>query len=137
LTNTSLSDNLIPNKEVDMKTISVLIVIAALVLSITSFVCANEPKDKVARGVANVFGSVLEVPQNIDIEWKQSNNAGIGIFTGLFKGMFWGVARGFSGLWDIVTFPFPSPHDYNSIIQPEYVKRGVQTHFLTDDQNAK
>lgn len=119
-----------------MKKFSLLVLIAVLMLSFAAPAFATDPKDKLFRGAANVFSSLLEVPQNIDIEWKKSNNAGVGIFTGLFKGFFWGVARLSSGVWDVVTFPFPKPSGYNSIIQPEYVQRGVQTHFLSDDQNA-
>jgi len=120
-----------------MRIYLVLLVIVSLFLSFVTPVFANEPKDKLSRGTANVLSALLEVPQNIDIEWKQSKNASVGIFTGFFKGSFWGAARCVSGLWDIVTFAFPKPADYNSIIQPEYVKRGVQTHFLSDEQEAK
>jgi putative exosortase-associated protein (TIGR04073 family) len=124
-------------KEVDMRIFIVLVVIGSLFLSFLMPAFANEPKDKLSRGVANVLSAILEVPQNIDIEWKLSKNAGIGMFTGLFKGLFWGAARCGSGLWDIVTFPFPKPSDYNSVIQPEYVQRGVQTHFITDQPKTK
>jgi putative exosortase-associated protein (TIGR04073 family) len=120
-----------------MKRFFIVAVIGVLLLSIASPVWATEPKDKLSRGTANVLAAFLEVPQNIDIEWKQSNNAAVGLFGGLFKGLFWSLARGVSGLWDVVTFAFPSPIDYKSIIQPEYVQRGVQTHFLSDEQNVK
>jgi putative exosortase-associated protein (TIGR04073 family) len=120
-----------------MKKFIVLAVIGALFLSFVLPAFANEPKDKLSRGVVNVLSAVLEVPQNIDIEWKLSKNAAIGMFAGLFKGLFWGASRGVSGLWDLITFPFPKPADYNSIIQPEYVQRGVQTHFITDAQKVK
>jgi putative exosortase-associated protein (TIGR04073 family) len=131
-----LSVNLI-KKEVDMRIFIVLVVIGSLFLSLALPAFANEPKDKLSRGVVNVLSAVLEVPQNIDIEWKLSKNAAIGMFTGLFKGLFWGASRGVSGLWDILTFPFPKPTDYNSVIQPEYVQRGVQTHFITDVAKTK
>ncbi|MDD5594955.1 MAG: exosortase system-associated protein, TIGR04073 family [Candidatus Omnitrophica bacterium] len=117
-----------------MRIFVALVVIGSLVLSFMAPVFANEPKDKISRGVVNVLSSVLEVPQNIDIEWKQSKNAVIGVFAGTLKGLFWGVSRCVSGLWDLVSFPFPKPNNYNSVIQPEYVQRGVQTHFLTDVQ---
>lgn len=113
-----------------MKTFLILAVAVAVCFGILSSVFANEPKDKLFRGTANVLSALLEVPQNIDIEWKQSNNAAVGIFAGAVKGLFWGVARGVSGLWDIVTFPFPKPADYDSVIQPEYIQRGEQTHFI-------
>ena len=113
-----------------MRIAFVLLLVTALFLSFTAPVFANEPKDKLSRGAANILSALVEIPQNIDIEWKQSKNAGVGIFTGFFKGLFWGCARLASGVWDVATFPFPKPTDYGSIIQPEYVQRGVQTHLL-------
>lgn len=120
-----------------MRKILVTVMLVLLILSFLAPAFANEPKEKLTRGLANVLSAVIEIPQNIDIEWKLSKNAGVGIFTGFFKGMFWGVARCASGLWDIVTFPFPKPVDYNSVIQPEYVQRGVQTHFIIDQPKTK
>ncbi|HOW36442.1 MAG TPA: exosortase system-associated protein, TIGR04073 family [Candidatus Omnitrophota bacterium] len=120
-----------------MKILVALVVCGALCFSLVTSASAGEPKDKLARGATNVLSAVLEIPQNIDTEWKESKNAGIGIVVGLFKGLFWGVARGASGVWDIVTCPIPNPENYGSVIQPEYVKRGVQTHFLSDEQKVK
>lgn len=115
-----------------MRTFLILVIIVTFCFGLLTPVFANDPKDKLFRGAANVLSAPLEVPQNIDLEWKQSNNAAVGIFAGFVKGLFWGLARGVSGLWDVVTFPFPKPADYNSVIQPEYVKRGVQSHFLNN-----
>ena len=115
-----------------MRKFLVLVVLLVVCFGLLKPVFATEPGEKLARGVSNVLSAVLEVPQNIDIEWKASNNAGVGIVAGFFKGAFWGVSRAVSGLWDIVSFPFPKPVDYGSIIQPEYLTRGEQTHFLSD-----
>jgi len=113
-----------------MKKALILAVIGVLFLSFITPVFANEPKDKLSRGVANILSALVEIPQNIDIEWKQSKNAGIGILTGFFKGLGWACARFGSGAWDVLTFAFPKPDNYNSVIQPEYVQRGVQSHFM-------
>lgn len=117
-----------------MKRALILVVIGSLFISLITPVFANEPKDKLSRGVANVLSAPLEILQNIDIEWKLSNNAATGIFAGLFKGLAWTCGRLMSGAWDILTFALPKPKDYNSIIQPEYVQRGVQSHFLNQEQ---
>ncbi len=52
-----------------MRTFGVLAVILALCFGFIAPVFANEPKDKLLRGTANVLSAALEVPQNIDIEW--------------------------------------------------------------------
>jgi putative exosortase-associated protein (TIGR04073 family) len=117
-----------------MKACAILLVLVALCFSFMAPAFANEPKDKICRGTANLFSGFLEVPQNIDIEWKKCNPV-TGTVTGLFKGLFWGIARTVSGVWDIITFPFPSPDKYDSAIQPEYVQRGIQTHFIGEQQS--
>lgn len=82
---------------------------------------AKTPADKLARGIANVATGLLEVPQTIGQEWKESNNAAVGIFAGFFKGMVQGVIRTASGLWDVLTFPAAIPKDYEPLYRPDYV----------------
>jgi len=113
-----------------MKRTAGILLCLVLVLSSSAPAFANDPKGKLTRGLANTLSAILEVPQNIDIEWKAGNNAAVGCFTGPFSGIFWGVSRLVSGAWDILTFPFPQPAGYESVIQPEYVQRDVQTHFI-------
>ncbi len=117
-----------------MRIAAIVVMVCVLVSGVCVGAFANEPKDKLSRGVANVFSSVLEIPQNIDTEWKESKNAVVGCLAGTFKGLFWGLARAASGLWDVATFAFPLPEEYGSIIQPEYVQRGQQTHLVTDKE---
>ncbi|OIO33025.1 MAG: hypothetical protein COX96_06775 [Candidatus Omnitrophica bacterium CG_4_10_14_0_2_um_filter_44_9] len=105
-----------------MKKLLLVMLVIFMVFGMVSVNYAGTPGDKLARGIANVpVGALLEIPKNIGIEWKNSKNAGIGIFCGLFKGMAMGVGRLGSGLWDILTFPVSAPKDYEPLIKPNLV----------------
>ncbi len=104
-----------------MKKVLALVVIAVMVFSLAAPAFAKTPSDKLARGIGNVATGVLEVPQTIGQEWKKSNNAAVGIFCGLFKGIAQAVARTGSGLWDVITFPLALPKDYEPLYHPDYV----------------
>ena len=51
-----------------MKKVLVLALLGVFLLSFMAPVFANEPKDKLSRGAANVFSALFEIPQNIDLE---------------------------------------------------------------------
>ena len=113
-----------------MRILLVLILLVTLCASFIPMAYAKTPGDKLTRGIANALSGGLEVPKNIDEEWKASKNAAVGIFAGLFKGICWGMARTFSGLWDVLTFPFPLPKDYDSVVLPEYLWSTEHTHLI-------
>jgi len=105
-----------------MKKMLIVVLAVVMVLGMVSVNYAGTPSEKLSRGIANVpVGAFLEIPKNIDLEWKNSKNAGIGIFCGLFKGIAMGIGRLGSGLWDILTFPAAVPKDYEPLIKPNLV----------------
>ena len=109
-------------KEVPMKKMALLVLAVAVLVSVSNLAYAKTPSDKLSRGIANVLGGeLLEVPKNIDLEWKGSKNAAVGIFCGLFKGVAMAVARLGSGMWDVLTFPAAVPKDYEPFLKPDYV----------------
>ena len=88
------------------------------------------PMMKLARGIANVALSPLELP----IAWNETNNelGGVaGLFYGTLKGVCCIFARVGVGVVDIVTFPFPLPNcpddpngygsGYGPILTPAWV----------------
>ena len=113
-------------------------------IAVFSVVCAgnvsaaenNEPQwlmrpvEKLARGIANVALSPVELP----IAWNEVNNeqGGVaGLFYGTLKGVCCIFARIGVGIVDIVTFPFPLPNcpddpngygsGYGPILTPAWV----------------
>ena len=104
-----------------MKRLLIGVLVLIVLLSMTPISFAKTPADKLSRGIANIPGGLLEIPKNIDQEWKNSKNATIGIVVGLAKGLVMGVARMGSGLYDILTFPAALPKDYEPLMKPDMV----------------
>jgi len=79
--------------------------------------------------MANVATAPLEIVHDVSIHTQRGVQAGQYPFTafpeGLVKGLVTGTARTLlrlaSGLYDIVTFPFEAPPNYDSLIQPPSV----------------
>jgi len=103
------------------KILSVSLILVLTFGFITPLFAAENPGEKLSRGAANVISCPLEIPKQIDIEWKASDNAAIGIVTGLFKGLAFGVGRLCSGLYDVITFPANIPKEYEPLMKPDYV----------------
>ncbi|MCL5269758.1 MAG: exosortase system-associated protein, TIGR04073 family [bacterium] len=75
---------------------------------------------KLGRGVTNVLTCWVEVPRNIAIEWERTDPV-TGFIMGTVQGVGWGFARFATGVYDTVTFPFPVPPGYVSMLDPEFV----------------
>ena len=88
---------------------------------------ATNPGEKLVRGVANIVTAPIEIAKQIDIEWKESakegsaRNVTMGVFGGFFKGVAYAIGRVGSGAWDIVSFPFKVPADYEPVMKPDFV----------------
>ena len=89
---------------------------------------ASHPKNsiqKLKRGIVNVVTAPIEIAKGIDEGWKssaeESKPTGKGIITGFFKGIVHTVGRMGSGIWDIVSFPFETPANYEPLMKPDYV----------------
>jgi len=92
---------------------------------------ADNPTQKFGRGVANIVTAPVEIAKQVDQEWKKSSenkkNTGIGVVKGFVKGLAFTVGRFSSGLWDVVTFPFQTPKDYEPLMKPDYVLQKEET----------
>jgi putative exosortase-associated protein (TIGR04073 family) len=76
--------------------------------------------DKLGRGLSNIFFSIIEVPRNIHLTTEEQSLLA-GWTVGFGKGLGYMVMRMGVGVYEVVTFPFPLPKDYEPVIQPEYV----------------
>ncbi len=75
---------------------------------------------KLGRGVSNVLLGWIEIPRNIAREWRKTDPF-TGTILGSIKGVGWTVARTLAGVYEIVSFPFPVPGDYDPIMKPEFI----------------
>ena len=75
---------------------------------------------KLGRGVINVFTGWVEIPKRV-IETSQASGTAAGWTWGLLRGVGHGFVRTAAGFYEVFTFPFPAPPDYQPVIQPEFV----------------
>ena len=75
---------------------------------------------KLTRGVVNLVTGWVEIPKRIH-ETSIQSGAAAGFTWGLLRGVGYGFIRTAAGAYEVVTFPFPAPPNYEPVIQPEYV----------------
>ena len=75
---------------------------------------------KLTRGAVNVLTGWVEIPKRIQ-ETSQDAGPFAGFTWGLLRGVGYGFIRTAAGGYEVLTFPFPAPPDYEPVIQPEYV----------------
>lgn len=103
--------------------LSVLIVL--LIRFATVALAGEEPiagtaAQKAVRGLGNAaLGVPLEIPKTVYYATLEDGPV-YGLTVGVLEGLSWGIARTLTGVYEIVTFPFPIPDAYRSIYQPQY-----------------
>jgi putative exosortase-associated protein (TIGR04073 family) len=106
--------------------VTVTAVVAAALLVACPLTSSAEPMEsngmvkKAMRGATNTVTGWVEIPKRIH-ETTVASGYGTGFTWGLLRGLGYGFIRTAAGLYELVTFPFPAPPGYESVIQPEYV----------------
>lgn len=92
-----------------------------LIFSVPSAFAAQTPDTlftKLGRGLANIATCPLEIIiQPIRIASIDQKPA-VAWTGGLFQGVYFTLARAVTGVYDVVTFPFPLPRKYRPIFWP-------------------
>ena len=103
-----------------MKRFVAVLTITGLILSSALPAYADNPARKLGRGVANVLTFVFEIPKGMgDVREKKGIIAGL--TWGICQGAFNAVKRAAVGAYEIGTFPFPGPENYQPILKdPEF-----------------
>ena len=101
-------------------------VLISLILTCSAPSAHAEPMDagkaftKLGRGAVNLFTGWVEIPKRIQ-ETSLVSGAWSGFTWGLLRGLGYGFIRTAAGGYEVITFPFPAPPDYEPVIQPEFV----------------
>lgn len=74
---------------------------------------------KFGRGMAAITTGFLELPGNI-VQESRTNGVASGATIGFAMGLGKIVVRTLTGVWDVVTAPFPVPSDFEPMLQPEF-----------------
>ena len=89
------------------------LVIICCTLIIPGVAHAQDPVEKVGRGLTNVLSGWIELPKQIHLG-LHSDHPVAGVGWGLIKGTGLAVMRIGVGLYEAVTFPIPFPRGYAS-----------------------
>ncbi|MDD5645378.1 MAG: exosortase system-associated protein, TIGR04073 family [bacterium] len=107
-----------------MKRVAIAVLVTTLFLGMCVPAFAetntNNAGRKLCRGIANIATGWVEIIRT-PYEESMATNPIRGLTVGLFKGIVMAIARTGSGAFDVVTFPFPFPNDYDSLVTPEFV----------------
>ena len=98
------------------KSIIILIIISVFFVTLSY----AGPFKKLSRGFANTATGWIELPVTVNKSCEKNDYIG-GFFYGIPIGLVRALLRTFIGVYEIVTFPFPVPRDYEAIIEPEFV----------------
>jgi len=97
---------------------------------------AQDPVQKLGRGVANMLTGWVELPKNI-YDTSVEENVIIGLTLGTVRGFGMFVVRTGAGIYEIATFPFAIPEDYAPVLIPEYVFSTTETVEVTEVAEIK
>jgi putative exosortase-associated protein (TIGR04073 family) len=75
---------------------------------------------KLGRGVMNILTGWVEIPKQTAKEW-QATDPLTGTIMGVTKGFVTAVTRTIVGVFEVVSFPFPVPRNYEPVMEPEFV----------------
>lgn len=96
------------------------LLILVVVVGFSSFAYAENALVKLGRGLVNAATGWLEIPQKI-YTTSRDENVFVGATVGTAKGIGWSIIRTVAGIYEVVTFPFPIPKSYESVIDPPYI----------------
>ena len=75
---------------------------------------------KLGRGFVNVVTGWVEIPKRI-YETSYSDGPWLGFTWGTIRGIGFGLLRTTAGFYDLLTFPYPAPENYEPVFVPEFV----------------
>ncbi len=101
---------------------SVLSIMLVICLSVgaVSPCHANSAVRKLGRGIANVVTSPLEVCVSVYHIFSTEGPAAAATY-GVVDGVVKTTMRAGVGVFEVITFPFPFPAEYDPILEPEFL----------------
>lgn len=103
-----------------MKKVTAIFMTVFLILGLVAPAYCGGPREKLGRGISNIFTCPLEIPNRIkkvygDLGFLEASTYG------LVQGVVMTGFRLGAGLVELATFPFPFPGNYEPILDdPEY-----------------
>jgi putative exosortase-associated protein (TIGR04073 family) len=103
------------------KVICFIVIMSLLFISQTSYAFDDDKAmRKLGRGFANVSTCFIEIAKSVG-EANYEEGPVAAITYGFIEGLYKTTRRAIVGCFEIITFPFPVPNDYEPIItDPEF-----------------
>ncbi len=109
------------------KKLNIVMILILLMTVFAVFAYADTPIKKLGRGICNIVTCPLELFKGIQ-DTNNENGFFAALTWGILKGTFNTGVRAVVGAYEVVTFPFPIPSDYEPILtDPEFF--GEETVF--------
>lgn len=106
-----------------MKKFLGLLLVTLLISGGSAF--AGDPSTKLGRGLTNIVTAPGEYVIRT-IELTRDHDPVVSFFGGLVRGTFYTVGRALTGIYEVVTFPFPGPTNYEPLWEPATVPEVFQ-----------
>lgn len=74
--------------------------------------------DKLGRGVVNIATGPGEILTQMPISMETSPDYISGFIKAIGRGIGYGLLRTGAGIYEVATFPFPGPSDYEPVTKP-------------------
>ena len=98
---------------------------AVILLSAPLVQAENTPSRKIYRGIINIVTAPVEIPKQARAYWIKGAQKTDHILVWIGSGIAWGTVQGLkrmgSGFWDVVSFPFEKPDNYEPLMKPDFV----------------
>jgi putative exosortase-associated protein (TIGR04073 family) len=103
----------------------IVIFIAMSLLSIPFADADQRPVKKLYRGIVNILTAPIEVPKQARAYWIKGAQITPHILAWIGSGAVWGIVQSVkrvgSGVWDVVSFPFEKPSEFEPLLKPDFV----------------
>ncbi len=107
-----------------MRTLSIVILSSLILCSSVSY-AENMPVKKLSRGLVNIVTAPIEIPKQARAYWIKGAQKTPHILAWIGCGVVWGgvqvIKRTGSGIWDVISFPFSKPANYEPLLKPNFV----------------
>lgn len=100
-----------------LRTFAVWTVLVLFVFTAVPLYAADDPVYKLGRGMTNLLTGAGELVIQV-IASQPGHDPLTGTFTGLFRGVFFTVARELTGVYEVLSFPIPVPKNYEPLWKP-------------------
>ena len=102
------------------RTVKLYAILLIILLAWADVSCAGGPSRKLGRGIANTFTGWIELFITPYENFEKRGNIAEGL-CGIPAGIAKAGLRTIAGIYELISFAFPIPENYDPILTPEFV----------------